>query len=254
MLRITLLLFCIPFILFNQGCSKDQDENTGTAILGIRLTDAPGNYDAVFIDIQGVEVKGAAGGDVLLNVSAGVYNLLDFVNGIDTLIALGPINAGKISQIRLILGSNNSVVIDNVSYPLSTPSAQQSGLKLNVHETFLPGIAYELLLDFDAHQSIVEMGNGQYSLKPVIRVITNQNSGSITGTIIPNNEICSITADNGTAQYSTYSDSTGEFLLSGVPQGIYTVTITPNPPLNPVVMNAVNVTVGNVTNLGNINL
>ncbi len=44
---------------------------------------------------------------------------------------------------------------------MKTPSAQQSGLKLNVHEEFLQGVAYEYIIDFDAARSIVKTGNGQ---------------------------------------------------------------------------------------------
>jgi hypothetical protein len=40
----------------------------------------------------------------------------------------------------------------------------------------------------------------------------------------------------------------------GIPQGIYTLTITPNPPLLPVVINNVYVVNGNVTNAGIITL
>jgi hypothetical protein len=40
----------------------------------------------------------------------------------------------KVQQIRLILGTRNTVVLD-ITYPLSTPSAEQSGLKLQVNQT-----------------------------------------------------------------------------------------------------------------------
>jgi len=244
------LLFGILFI----SCNKDDDDDSGTSVLTIRMTDAPGNFQAVYVDIVGVEVTGSGGGTVNLNVNAGIYNLLDFTNGLDTMIAIGSIPSGKVEQIRLILGANNSVVVDSVTHPLATPSAQQSGLKLQVHNTFLPGVAYMLLLDFDANQSVVLQGNGTYSLKPVIRVVDSAVSGSITGLINPPSEICAVTAESNGIQYSTYSNSAGSFLLMGIPQGIYTLTITPNPPLLPVVINNVYVVNGNVTNAGIITL
>lgn len=249
------LLFLASIVAFLvTGCSKDDKNDSGQSTLKIRLTDAPANYNAVYIDIQGVEVKGDAGNNVMLNVNPGIYNLLDFVNGVDTLIASGTISAGKISQIRLILGNNNTVVVDSVIYPLSTPSAQQSGLKLQVHEELLAGIEYIFLLDFDAQQSIVNQGNGSYSLKPVIRVVPTASGGSIKGDIVPPSEICAVTADNGTNQYGTYSDTTGSFLIMGIPQGAYTLTITPDTPLVPVVINGVNVINGSVTDVGQVNL
>jgi hypothetical protein len=254
-----LLQSCIMLGLFSLlivSCSKDDktDSNPGTAALSIRMTDAPGNYDAVFIDLKDVEITGSAGNATMLNVNPGIYNLLDFANGMDTLIATGTLQAGKIEQVRLILGDNNSVVVDSVSYPLSTPSAQQSGLKLQVHETFVAGVAYELLLDFDAAQSIVVQGNGSYQLKPVIRVIDIAISGSIKGRVLPAGAQSTITADNGMASYSTVSDLNGNFLLRGIPPGNYTVTITPQGPFTPVTLNNISVTLGAITDLGNINL
>ena len=237
-------------VLFS-ACKKDDE--SGTSILNIRLTDAPAAYDAVLIEIIGVEVTGNNGKLANLNVNAGIYNLLDFTNGNDTLIATGALASGKVQQIRLILGSNNSVVIDSVSYPLATPSAQQSGLKLQVHKDLAAGVAYALLLDFDAHQSIVDMGNGNYSLKPVIRVVEQAISGAIKGTIDPSSLICSVTASEGNNQYSTYSDSTGGFLLMGIPAGTYDLTVSPDPPLLPQTINGVVVVNGQITDSGTFN-
>jgi hypothetical protein len=245
------LLFATTVLIV--GCKKDEDDNTGTSVLNIRLTDAPAAYDAVNVEIVGVEVTGANGKLSSLNVNPGIYNLLDFTNGNDTLIATGALASGKVQQIRLILGNNNSVVVDSVTYPLATPSAQQSGLKLQVHKDLIAGVAYSLLLDFDAHQSVVDMGNGNFNLKPVIRVVDQAISGAIKGTIAPAGLICSVTADDGTNQYSTYNDSTGGFILMGVPAGTYSLTVSPDPPLLPQVLNNIVVTTGQLTDAGTIN-
>ena len=61
--------------------------------LSVRMTDLPGNYDEVNVDIRGVEVTGN-GGSVTLNINPGIYNLLDYANGVDTLIATGDVPAG----------------------------------------------------------------------------------------------------------------------------------------------------------------
>ena len=48
--------------------------------------------------------------DSIIEISSnpGIYNLLDFTNGKDTLIADAELSGGSNSQIRLILGDNNS--------------------------------------------------------------------------------------------------------------------------------------------------
>jgi len=116
------------------ACQKDSSENNGgKARLQVRLTDAPATYDAVNIDIQKVMINTSEdtsttqGWVELPMLHPGVYNLLDFRNGIDTVLADMEVPAGRINQIRLILGNDNSVVIDGVEHELKTPSAQQSG-------------------------------------------------------------------------------------------------------------------------------
>jgi hypothetical protein len=253
MKNIFFLIVAVVFTSLLVSCSK-KDQSGGTSTLSIRMTDDPANYDAVYIDVEGVEITGDGGAVTNLNVNAGIYNLLDFANGIDTLIAVGDLYAGTISQIRLILGENNSVVVDSITYPLSTPSAQESGLKLQVHDEFTAGIAYAILLDFDANESIVNQGNGSYQLKPVIRVVDVAISGSIKGTIDPIGINCSVTASGNGSTFTTYCDADGNFLLQGIPSGTYQITFTPELPYLPLTLDNVNVTVGAVTDLGVISL
>ncbi len=238
---------------FFNACKKDNDE-TGASKVFIRMTDAPASYDAVYIDLQSVVITGDNGNEVTTNVNAGIYNLLDFSNGLDTLIATGSLSSGKLEQVRLILGPNNTIVVNGTSYPLSTPSAEQSGLKLQVHQTLTPGVDYALLLDFDAYKSIVQEGNGQYKLKPVIRTIDVAVSGSIKGAILPILQNVQVSATDGVNTYSSVTDVNGKFLIKGVPTGTYAVTITPVIPLQPVTINNIVVTTGNISDVGTINL
>ena len=135
-------------------------------------------------------------------------------------------------------------------YDLTTPSAQQSGLKLNLNATLTPGVDYNLLLDFDANKSIVLTGNGEYQLKPVIRVISESTTGSVHGSITTMLAVpATVSASIGTETYSTVTDSEGRFLIRGLAAGTYNITITPALPFLPVMIPNVNVTVGNVTEL-----
>lgn len=241
-------LFLSLFILAIVSCDKDDNDK---AQLSVLMTDAPGAYDAVLIDLQRVEVTGDGGNEILLSTNADIYNLLDLTNGVNTLIATADMEPGTISQIRLILGPNNSVVVDGVSYPLSTPSAEQSGLKLQVHQLFETGVAYTILLDFDASQSVVEKGTGEYQLKPVIRTIDVAVSGSIKGSITPVGTVAAITASSdGLTFYSSVNNSNGDFLVAGLPAGTYTITVTPALPLLPVTLTDKTVVVGATTNVG----
>lgn len=244
-------LFCAAVLaVCLNACNKDADKAKSS--LAVRMTDAPAAYNAVNIDLQAVEVTGSGGAAVMLNVTPGIYNLLDYANGLDTLIATGMLEGGStVEQIRLVLGTNNTIVVDNVTHPLSTPSAEQSGLKLQIHKTLEAGVAYSVLLDFDANQSIVETGNGTYKLKPVVRTIEAAVSGSVTGSIAPAGLVASVTATSaGGVAYSSAVAANGSFLIAGLPAGTYSVTITPALPNLPVTINNVMVTTGVVTQLG----
>jgi|26BtaG_2_1085354.scaffolds.fasta_scaffold00005_150 hypothetical protein len=241
------------------SCSSDDDSKTtdGNAKLALRLTDAPGDYDAVFIDVEEVVIKYNGGQeDRVLGIEGGIYDLLELTAGVNVLLYNDEVPAGKISQIRLILGERNTIVVNGETLPLATSSAQQSGLKVQVHQTLEPGILYEFILDFDVDKSIVAQGNGGYSLKPVIRATTVAESGAISGKVLPLGIRTMVTAINGSTEISSYTNLQGDFLLSGVPDGNYSVTVQPDIRLEipAVTINNVAVIRGEVTNMGEINL
>jgi hypothetical protein len=248
------LISAISIILISLTMNSCKKKDAATTPYSVRMTDAPGPYDEVLIDLKSVEVTGNGGTTVTLNTIPGIYNLLNFSNGIDTMIATGQLGLSSVEQIRLILGTNNNVVINNIAYPLSTPSAEQSGLKLQVHQTLQAGVAYYVLLDFDANQSIVDEGNGKYKLKPVIRTVETALSGAITGKILPIGTMATVTVTSNGVTYSSPVNSLGNFVIKGLAAGTYSVTVTPASPLNPVTVNNINVAIGISTDMGTIQL
>jgi hypothetical protein len=190
-----------------------------------------------------------------LDVESGVYNLLELTNGLDTLLATAELPAGRVSQIRLVLGDNNSVKINGEIKPLSTPSAQQSGLKLNLQADLTEGVTYTITLDFDAARSIVAKGNGTYSLKPVIRALEAATSGAIKGTVTPLASTPAVFAISGTDTVATaYTDEAGKFMLRSIPAGTYTVSFNPKTGYLPLQKENVSVTLGNITDLGTVTI
>jgi len=256
MKKTTKVFACIIILsgLYFTACKK----TSGNSRLTVALTDDPSAYDSVDIDIQAIQVNTnsdtSKGWTSLPLTRQGVYNLLDFRNGLDTLLTSTELPAGTVSQIRLILGSNNSVVINGTRYPLETPSGQQSGLKLNVHATLVAGIEYKLWIDFDAGRSIVETGGGSYILKPVIRTYTEATSGSIKGSVVPADaHSIAYAIQNTDTIGSAIPDTTlGNFLIGGLPAGNYHVSIHPESYADTTI--ATSVTTGSVTDLGAIKL
>lgn len=248
----TLLLSC-----------NDEDDAEGTSKVTVRMTDAPGDYDEVNVEVLDVMIKNNSGSDEsgwmsIGNINPGIYNLLDLTGGITVLLADNEVPSGHLGQIRLILGDENTVVKDGVTYPLNTPSAQQSGLKLQINQTLQAGATYNFILDFDVEHSVVVEagGSGNYNLHPVIRVTTEATSGAIKGTILPITVQTLASVDvNGTV-VSAYTNEQGVFQLNGVPSGTYTVTLTPDVASGLAVLVVENVVVvnGEVTNMGSLTL
>ena len=80
--------------------------------------------------------------------------------------------------------------------------------------------------------------------------------GAISGTIIPVGGLVMVTATNGPIEISSYTNLAGEFLLSGVPDGTYTVAFQADLGLGipPLVVENVTVVQGEVTAMGEIDL
>jgi hypothetical protein len=221
---------------------------TGTepGTLRLAITDAPScGYDAVNITIEKVRVHqnvdaadGDAGWSEITLVPAKRINLLTLSNGV--LLELGETSlaAGKYTQLRLVLAANgattplaNSVIpTGGAETALTTPSAQQSGIKLNADIDVASGQVADFVLDFDACKSVVKRGNsGQYNLKPVIRVIPRLSdagmrvvgyvAASMVGTTV------SLQA-SGVPVKSTLPDASGQFVLYPVPVGTYDLVVT----------------------------
>ena len=249
------------FLLFTStaliSCSeKDSNEK---AKLEIRMTDDPAAFDAVYIDLKDVQINVTGDDDKgwqsLPGVHAGIYDLLDLVNDKDTLLVNADIPSGKLHQIRLVLGSNNSIVLNGVTIPLETPSAQQSGLKLNVQQNVNGGVLYTMLLDFDAARSIVQTGNGKYILKPVIRTVLNAVGGSIKGAVTPKTVLTAVYAINGTDTMTTFTDLNGAYLIKGVPAATYNMKFWPtDTAYKSQVKTGIIVTTGNVTIVDTVRL
>ena len=247
-----LSLIALTFV----SCSDDNDNiSGGTATMEVRLVDGPADYDAVNIDVQDVEIS-TENGWVNLNMpNPGVYNLLEFKNGLDNLLlgqAVLPV--GHVSQMRLILGSNNSIVVNGVTHPLQTPSAMQSGLKFNWNETLVANGAYNVWIDFDAAKSIVEQGNGGYLLKPVIRTFSEATNGQIKGYVLPqaaNSLVHVINSTNDTIA-TTIPEQDGFYMFMGLPQANYTVSFDADDATGYLDENqtSVGVTFGQITDLG----
>jgi len=222
-----LISIFIMSLLFATACTENVKQ---IATIQISLVDAPADYEAVYIDIEDVQINtsgedtGEDGWQSLESANQGVYDLLKLTNGEEAFLGEIDLPEGQLGQIRLILGDSNILVVSGESKMLTIPSASKSGLKINVGAQIEGGITYKLILDFDAAKSVVAAGgSGRFNLKPVIRARMEAQSGAISGVVSP--------AESGSVVYAliagdslaTYPDESGQFLIRALPAGTYEV-------------------------------
>lgn len=164
----TLLIFCSTVLAALTLVSCTQENATST--VKVRLTDAPVDYDQVNIDLKQVQVqfKDDSASWINMETNVGMYNLLELQNGVDTLIATGTYPENTVHQLRLVLGTDNNIVVNGDTLALTVPSGAESGLKIKMDHK-LDQTIEELVVDFDAGLSVHQDGQGNYILRPVLR-------------------------------------------------------------------------------------
>lgn len=229
------------------GGGGGESDTTGTGTMRVALTDAPAcGYDHVYVTVDRVRVHqnaGAADADggwseVVLSPARRV-DLLELTNGALEELGQTPLPAGTYTQMRLVLAENsaaapmaNSVVPTGGSeIALDTPSAQQSGLKMNVDVAVAANQVADIVIDFDACKSVVRRGNsGRYNLKPVLAAISRLSDAGqrVSGYVVPALGTGTTTVSlqlNGVPVRATPPDATGRFSLYPVPPGTYDLVI-----------------------------
>ncbi len=243
------------------SCKTSNDTEFGT--LRVLLTDAPGNYEAVYVDIREVRIhksSNADGGDsgwITINTQPMIVDLLELTNGKYEILGEVDLEPGRYTQLRLILGDQNDIVINGTAHKLTTPSAQESGLKLNLNVDIEGGEMYTLLLDFDASRSIVKAGqSGKYLLKPVINTAWLELSGAIAGTVTQSDALPWVYAIAGADTVrGTRAAENGDFLLIGLISGNYQVAFQPSAGnYSGKTLHDVEVNAPETTNVGSVNL
>lgn len=157
--------------LLASGCAVDADPSTSTAKaprIDVLLTDAPGDFEAVWVNITSVQIESADTGWVTLTDEPHKLDLLTLQNDVTAALGGTELAPGMYGQLRLIVDSS-SVVIDGVESPLKIASGMQSGIKINLDAAIEENMTYSLTLDYDAHKSVKSTPNG-YLMTPVIFV------------------------------------------------------------------------------------
>lgn len=262
-------------ILVAASCSDTILSGTGggKASVNFLLTDAPGDYQEVNIDVQGLEIhytpsfqdtseadSAEDGRWIELPVEPMIVDLLELQNGVDTLLASAELDPGTYQELRLILGEENTVMVDSVIHDLKVPSGQQTGFKIKFKEELNEGENLDVVVDFDAGRSVHKAGrSGMYILKPVLKAFVEnggeEDTGSLTGIVEPREADPDIFAVMDEDTSSTRPDSTGNFLFRGLEAGTYRLSIQAgNDQYSDTTLTGIAIEEGEETDVGTIEL
>jgi len=172
----------------------------GQGTLTINLTDAPGDYEEVYVtfievSVHKAEAEGIDGNDdnatngagdneteagwIIVSEKEQGFDLLTLQDGNFDLLAQSELDTGKYTQIRLKITDEMDendepktyVMVEGIKHVLTVPSGTQSGLKLTHGFTIESDNETTLFVDFDADKSVHQTGAGDYMLKPTITVL-----------------------------------------------------------------------------------
>ena len=239
--------------------------------LKIKITDSPGDYQSLQIEIVKLEVFIETIGWKVLSENPQVFNVLALTNGTERLLwQRRNVSNGIYSKVRLTFGSRNHIVVrqenmipgtdinESIMYPLAFVGGNELTVDINTVITYSSDET--ILLDFDVATSVWKDREG-FMLKPSITLIRNLTTG-IKGDLdgVASAEII---VSNGFQTQSTHTNNRGEFLIRGLNPGEYSVHIIPSavnesgfprPTREATDLDGVMVLKSRIANLGNIPL
>lgn len=286
-LKLTLVAasLVVAFMLIFSACTKTGIDASAGGKVSVYLTDGPGEFDSVFIDIQKVEVKidtssthknnddrckddddrddhqkrkDDYGEWVNINFTPAIIDVLSLRNGVETKLGEANILAGTVRKIRITLGTQNRVVKNGVSSTLELRNETNNFLYVKLYDKHRQRLSdstsVSVWVDFDVANSIYEK-DGKFYLKPVLRPFNNKNFGEVEGKVLPLEAKAVVRITNGTGFNGVaLPNRKGEFKLRGLESGTYTVTVQGLAPYVDKVISNVVVTKGKETELGVITL
>jgi hypothetical protein len=223
----TLLLVGFAFLVSCSDSLTDSDE-TATGQIRMLTFDAPlqMNADHIYLDIEEVSVhqteEDTEEGWTVIATPDSIFDYLELVNGVKAVLADTALEVGHYTQMRLLLGQENSIVVDGVEHSLLIPSGVQTGVKLNLDFDVNDDEIIEIYVDFNAAKSISHTPDQGYIMRPTFRAFKRVTSGTISGAVSDITShpiaIASVHAISGEDTTTTLTDTLGTYMLI-VPTG-----------------------------------
>lgn len=192
--------------------------------MAIRLTDAPGDFAELMIEIDQVEVQTESGAWVNLSSESQMVSVLDLTNGAEIEIAsAAQLEAGAYSAVAIHLGANSSLSVQSDGVMNQFDLETEEAIIIQIDEQVEAGGTTSVLLDFNVAESITLNEAGEPVLDPVVEEIEDEETG-IQGHI-EGGALAAIVLESADGSISGYTDANGNFLLRGMAAGEYSLSI-----------------------------
>ena len=174
------LILTFLIVISFTSCTKESlNESSSKTTISVVLNGNNSKYDEVWIEVTNVLVKVIDDESVpdcwlsLKTTDNPINHLIDISKTTNLNLVTGlNIPEGTIYEIKLVIGNNNTVVIDGKPVNLTTNSVYQSGLVSRIEKNLDSNTHYRFNLEFDTYNSILETQvENYYILEPSIHTI-----------------------------------------------------------------------------------
>lgn len=265
----SITMWMVATILATVACRKEMpatnDAKNGS--FSVRMTDGPGNYAALNVEITKVEAYLQNEGWITLDNQAKTIDVISLNNGIETQLAYQTnAAAGVYTKLRLTFGNTNKLSVNADATTGGTSGSATVDLvwngpkevEIQINEEISANAKADVLLDFNVVASIVHY-TCDYILKPAIKEIKDAATG-IQGQVEGSAHAAVMIMQNGDTVLATYTDTYGKFLIRGADAGTYDLLVVPEPAFPEVgilkdkTISGMVITKGEITQAGTIKL
>lgn len=189
-LRITSKLFGLALLAGLFACNDGDGSVSSTGQASVKVTDAAVNAENVNEVVLSVsEVQATLNGESKTMVTFDEprnFNVMAYQNGETYFLGEGDLEAGTYSDIRFILSGTSDSYIgfdDGSKEDLTVPSGTTSGYKINGTFEVAANATTDIVADIDLRKALVVTGNGEYKLRPTARLVVEESTGKIEGSL-----------------------------------------------------------------------
>jgi len=244
---IILSLFLFAF------CHKESEKPV--AQLNIYVCDAPVYIDSMIFQIYSIIFyPDTTDNKIIINWDNPIkINVLDYTNDRDTLIASLSYNSDKIDRIKMKLGKNVKIKINNTTTNLKIKDDTIICVKLKYKYIINNRLVYNFYLDFNTYKSIKIDSKNRIYIEPEIKLLDDSLCGSVKGIIHTKNTLPYLILASKTDTFGTLPLKNGKFYFKHIPENTYSLAVFENFTEQDIIIDSIKVENKKVTGVGTIN-